>query len=268
MALTLNGKEEAVRRILAQFGRVAVAFSGGADSSLLLRLAADVVGPGRVLALTARSCLLPDRDLDNAATWAARHGLAETISHQFVDIQPLVWQEFAANPPDRCYRCKSRVYSVLREEARRQGIAILLDGTNADDLVSDRPGLRALREMGIVSPLAAAGLCKDEVRRLGRELGLDNWDMLSASCLATRIPTGLVVTAARLALVGLLEDFLLQHGVAGCRVRLDRWREDTVAVEVRGEDLARIVAGELRGELLNFFRHSGKINVFLDLRGR
>lgn len=268
MVLTLNGKEEAVRRILSQFGSVAVAFSGGTDSSLLLRLAADVVGAGRVLALTARSCLMPDRDLDNAATWAVRHGLAGTISHQFVDIQPLAWQEFAANPPDRCYRCKSRVYPVLMEEARRQGITTLLDGTNADDLGSDRPGLRALREMGIVSPLAAAGLSKEEVRRLGRELGLHNWDMLSASCLATRIPAGLAVTAPRLALIRTLEDFLLQRGLAGCRVRMDRWREDTVAVEVRGEDFARIVEGRLRSEILNFFRHSGKKNVFLDLRGR
>lgn len=268
MPLSLPDKEEAVRRLLSQFGSVAVAFSGGADSSLLLRLAADVLGPGRVLALTARSCLMPGRDLDNAATWAARHGLADTISHRFIDIWPLAWDDFAANPSDRCYRCKSRVYPVLQEEARRQGMATLLDGTNADDLDSDRPGLKALRELGIISPLAAAGLSKEEVRRLGRELSLDNWDRPSASCLATRIPTGLDVTAERLALIGLLEDFLLERGVAGCRVRLDRWRADAVAVEVRIEDLARIVEGGLRSELLDFFRNSGMNNVVLDLRGR
>jgi uncharacterized protein len=111
-------------------------------------------------------------------------------------------------------------------------------------------------------------LSKAEVRRLGRELGLDNWDRPSASCLATRIPFGLVLTAERLALIGRLEDFLLQRGLAGCRVRLDRWRADTVTLEVRIEDLAQVAKGEFRIELIDFFSNSGMSNVFLDLRGR
>lgn len=268
MTPSLDDKEEEVRRILAQHGRVAVAFSGGADSSLLLRLAVDVLGSGKVLALTARSCLLSERDLANAETWVARHGLAEWATHLLIDVQPLSWDEFAANPPDRCYQCKSRVYGTLLAQARQQGRTTLLDGTNADDLCSDRPGLRVLGELDIISPLAAAGLSKEEVRQLGRKLGLDNWNAPSASCLATRIPAGLTITTERLTHIGSLEDYLVRLGFPGCRVRLDSWQEDTVYVAVQEEDLARLASSVDRSDLLNFFSDSGAKKVFLDLRGR
>ena len=265
--MPLRDKEQALRRSLAQYGRVAIAFSGGADSSLLLRLALDTLGAAQVLALTASSCLLPARELERAATWPARHGL-KGLRHLVVEIDPLAWPEFTSNPADRCYRCKSRVYRVLREQARGQEIETLLDGTNADDLHSERPGLRASRELDIGAPLAEAGLRKEEVRQLSRELGLDTWDAPSASCLATRIPEGLAITPERLGRINILEAYLEQLGYAGCRVRLDRWREDAVAVQIREKDLVRFAASPQRESLLRFFSDSGVKKVFLDLRGR
>jgi uncharacterized protein len=266
--LPIHNKGQEVRRILAKYGRVAVAFSGGVDSSLLLWLALDTLGPANVLALTARSRLLPPRDLERAAGWPARHGLADTIIHVFVDIRPLSWDEFTSNPADRCYLCKSRVYRIFLEHAKRQGVTMLLDGTNADDLHSERPGLRALHELAIVTPLAAAGLHKLEVRALSRELGLDTWDAPSASCLATRIPEGLVITAERLARIDILEAHLERHGYAGCRVRLDLRHKDTVYVQVQEKDLPRLAAEQERTALFDFFNDSGVKKVFLDLRGR
>lgn len=266
--MPLRAKEQAVRRALARSGRVAIAFSGGADSSLLLWLALDTLGPAQVLVLTARSCLLPLRDLERAAGWPARHGLAGRVSHVFVDIQPLAWGEFTRNPADRCYLCKSRVYRLLLEQVRRQGFAQLLDGTNVDDLGSDRPGLRAIGELGIETPLAAVGLSKAEVRALSRELGLDTWDAPSASCLATRIPEGLTITAERLARIDILETHLEHIGCAGCRVRLDRFHEDRVYVQVQEKDLPRLAGGRERTTLLDFFNDSGVTKVFLDLQGR
>lgn len=266
--MPIRNKEQTARRILAQYGRVAVAFSGGVDSSLLLRLAFDTLGQANVLALTARSCLLTPRDLERAVTWPERHGLAGKVNHVFVDIKPLAWPEFAANPADRCYQCKHRVYTVLQEQARRQGMEILLDGTNYDDLHSGRPGLKALRELRIGTPLVSALLGKDEVRRLAHELGLDTWDAPSASCLATRIPEGLAITPKRLALIAALEAYLEQLGFAGCRVRLDRWCENTVYVQVQEKDLSQFAVGHQRLELLDFFSNSGAKKVFLDLRGR
>lgn len=247
---------------------MAIAFSGGVDSSLLLRLALDTLGPDNVLALTARSCLLTARELERAASWPARHGLAGKVRHFFVDLDPLAWKEFAANPADRCYQCKSRIYPILLEHGRSQGMTVLLDGTNYDDLHADRPGLRALRELGIGIPLAAAMLCKQEVRELAHILGLDTWDAPSGSCLATRIPEGTAITPKRLALIAAFEARLESYGYPGCRVSLDRSQPDAVTIQVREKDLSRFAAERRRANLLDFFSDSGIRKVFLDLRGR
>lgn len=265
--LSLRAKEQEVRAILARSGRAAVAFSGGADSSLLLRLALDVLGPDQVLALTVSSCLLPARELERVRSWPGRHGLREQVKQAFLAVDPLAWDEFAANPADRCYHCKSRVYRILLDHARQRGMETLFDGTNDDDLHSDRPGLRALRELCIVTPLALAGLSKAEVRALSRELGLDTWDAPSASCLATRIPAGLAITQERLARIASLEAHLEQLGYRGCRVRLDG-QADIFYVQVREKDLPRLAGGPERAALLDFFNNSGAKKVYLDLRGR
>lgn len=254
--------------MLEGFGMAAIAFSGGADSSLLLRLALDVLGPRRVLVLTARSCLLKPAELERAATWFRRHAITDPPVHEFVDIHPLEWGGFVRNPENRCYLCKSGIYSVFRNISREKGFQVLADGTNADDMNSDRPGLRAIAELGIETPLAAAGMTKEDVRKLSRELGLDTWNQPSASCLATRIPAGLAITPERLRLVAALEKHLEAAGFSGCRARLVSGEPGCVRIQVRKEDLPRIPA-DPRPDYPVEFPHSLKIRkVYFDSAGR
>lgn len=265
--MLLLEKEHRLEGILSRYKHVAVAFSGGADSSLLAGKALDVLGRENVLLLTARSCLLKQAELDNAATWLARHSL-ENVRHEFFDLEPLAWTEFTRNTPDRCYICKLRVYKLFAEAAARQGITDIIDGANDDDMHSVRPGLRALRELGVGTPLAEAGLTKNEVRLLSRELQLDTWDRPSSSCLATRMPVGVEITPERIGFVHGLESCLERMGFTGCRVRPDRCDDTLVSIEVREKDIWAIASDEKRMKLAEFFNDFGVKRIFLDLRGR
>ena len=266
--MLLLEKEHKLEGLLASYKRVTVAFSGGADSSLLAKKALEVLGTENVLLLTARSCLLKQSEVDFAANWLFRHGYEEQVDHKFIDLQPLSWAEFVRNPSDRCYLCKLRVYQMFAELSDQYGKAQLIDGTNDDDMQSTRPGLRALRELSIGTPLADAGLSKDEVRRLSRELQLDTWDRPSASCLATRIPDGLDITEERVSLVEKLESCLEAMGFKGCRVRLDRHKSDTVFIQVLKKDIAQLAMAANGSDLVHLFNDSGVKRIFLDLNGR
>lgn len=266
--MSLYDKKKLVDRIFEQYGKVAAAFSGGADSSLLLRLALDTLGSDRVLVLTARSCLAKPEEIERAATWFTRHAVPFPVAHEFVALQPLQWSDFVRNPDNRCYLCKSRVYAIFREIIRERGFDILVDGTNADDMNSARPGLRAISELGTGTPLAAAGMTKQEVRQLSREMGLDTWNKPSSSCLATRIPPGLPITLDRLDRIAAMEKHLEDAGFLGCRVRLDKDDAAKVCIQVQREDLPRITAGPQRDYLIEFFYNINISKVFLDLAGR
>lgn len=266
--MQIKEKEDQICRYLKQYDRVALAFSGGADSSLLLWYAVKVLGPDNVVAFTSRSCLLKQSELDRISRWFTRHNLPGQVIHRFIDIYPLDWQDFAANPADRCYLCKKRVYSLFLEQAERLQVNVLLDGTNADDLQSDRPGLKALKELGIKTPLAKAGLTKKVVRALSREAGLETWDKPSSSCLATRIPTGLDITIERIDLVRRAESVLEEMGFAGCRVRLDTVSANTAYIQVQEKDIHNITIDLHRAFLLEKFRKIGFSRVFLDIYGR
>ncbi len=264
----LREKVDLVRGRLKRHRRAALAFSGGADSSLLLYLALDTLGPDNVLVLTARSCLLTESELDRAASWFARHPRIPRARHVFVDVDPLSLDEFVRNPENRCYLCKREVYRLLWETVRSSGFVHLLDGTNDDDMHSDRPGLRALRELGISTPLAEAGLTKPEVRLASRDLRLDTWDHPSASCLATRIPAGLPVTVARMELVARLEAYLEKLGFAGCRARLDLHDTHAVTVQVQRPDLIRITRESIQASLREQFQQLGIDRIAVDPAGR
>lgn len=264
----LNKKVQRLEHILRQHGKIAIAFSGGADSSLLAAKALNVLGPENVLLLTARSCLLKQADIANAANWLDRHGYGEKGRHQFIEFQPLSWPEFVRNPPDRCYVCKLRVYRAFIEHMASTGIRQLVDGTNFDDLHSDRPGLRALQELQIGSPLAEAGLCKEEVRSLSHAMGVDTWDRPSASCLATRIPGGLSIAEEHLAKIEQIESFLESSGFTGCRARLDPAGKKIIFLQVKEDDLVRIAEPSIRSALYGFLSDFGIKEVFLDLQGR
>lgn len=266
--MLLQEKEHRLESLLASYKRVALAFSGGADSSLLLAKSLEVLGEDNVLVLTARSCLLKQKEVEKASTWLSRHGYDGKVQHRFVDLQPLSWDEVVQNPKDRCYLCKLRVYNLFVDVCAQNRISHLIDGTNYDDLHSDRPGLRALKELNIGTPLADAELTKKEVRSLSRQIGLDTWDHPSASCLATRLPDGLAITRSRIALVDKLEDYLESMGFNGCRVRLDRNNNEKVSIQVQEQDLERLAGDADREVLIRFFNDSGVKKIFLDLNGR
>lgn len=250
---------EKLRSILSSLDRVLVTFSGGVDSSLLLHVAQEVLGD-RALAITFVSPFLSRNERRRAADFCAEKG----IRHIILEVDPLNIEQIQANPPDRCYHCKRHLYSQGLAEARRLGKVHLVDGTQLSDASDHRPGHRALRELGIRSPLAEAGLDKEQVRRLSRELGLSSWNLPPMACLASRIPYGTPLQTDDLARVEAAEDFLFNEGFSLVRVR-DHSR--TARIELGIEDLTRLGEMDLRQRLVSHFRSIGYVSVTLDLEG-
>ncbi len=265
--MILEQKTKKLHSILEGYGRVAIAFSGGVDSSLLLKSAIDMLGPENVLALSARTCLVRAEEQQAAAGWLDRHG---QVGVEFlpVDLQPLSWKEFVGNSEERCYHCKLRIYKEFFELMQERDIQILLDGTNTDDLKSKRPGLRAIHELGVKTPLVEAGFDKNDVRARSRILLLDTSDRPSSSCFATRIPHGLEVTAERIEAIEGYEAGMEKLGFTGFRVRLHPLQEDTVVLQLQEDDFERFTRPGMRVAVVRFFRKAGVRSVFLDLIGR
>ncbi len=266
--MLLEDKVRRLQEILLDCSRVAVAFSGGVDSSLLLKTALDTLGAGNVLPLFADSLLVTPADRDRALSWPGRHGYSKGVVVQSVELYPLTWKEFVRNPPERCYLCKFRIYSQFIDIMEKRGIKVLVDGTNTDDLKDRRPGLRAIHELGVRTPLVEAGLGKDEIRARSRELGLDTWQQPSSSCLATRLPHGMAVTEELLQRVARREQGLARLGFSGCRLRLDRDDQGMVYLQVRQEDLDRLLDQGMRMAVVRFLQKDGADKVYLDLEGR
>ena len=235
----------AVRR----FARVAVAFSGGVDSSLLLAAALEVHGD-QVLALHGRTPLQAPGEHDKAMAVAAALGCRPLV----LELDPYAWPEVAANSEQRCYHCKYRLYQIFLAQAAERDRVVLLDGTNFSDLSKDRPGLAALRELGIRTPLAESGFTKEMVRAMARWRGLANWDKSAASCLATRIMGRQPLTRDKIALVARGEAFLLEKKFKGCRFR--HWGS-LCRIEVREEDYPRLISLAIWLEIDEFCRGLG-----------
>uniref|UniRef100_UPI004057C4C3 ATP-dependent sacrificial sulfur transferase LarE n=1 Tax=Candidatus Electrothrix sp. TaxID=2170559 RepID=UPI004057C4C3 len=268
----MNDKVKQLRGLLSGFDRVGIAFSGGVDSSFLLRMALEVLGPHRVLALHARSCLQKKQEQENAMTWPERHGYpANALQQQIIRTEPLTWDDFTANPENRCYLCKKHLYSLFLEDLHKENITTLLDGTNADDIrqgEAGRPGLRAIAEFAVHTPLADCGLNKDEVRSLSRKLGLDTADRPSSSCLATRIPHGMRITSERLHRIAALEQILENNGFTGCRVRLSRDSEHTLLVQIQEACLSQVCYESLKKSLFTPLKKENVHKIYLDVEGR
>ena len=261
MSVSLVDKKKNLEEILGNESRVAIACSGGVDSTLLLKVAFDVLGAENTMAVFADTTLLPPGEAEEA-----RNTVSNIGSRLFtVNLDPLSWPEFTENPRERCYLCKKKIYETFREKLADLDFRILMDGTNLDDLSDDRPGLKALEELDVKIPLAEARFTKDEIRQLSRELGLPNWNKYSSSCLATRIATGQQINSEKLETVKSCENFLQAFDFWGCRVRI---ADDLAIIEVQQDDILRFVQESTRQKVVKKFNDFGIEKVTLDMKGR
>jgi uncharacterized protein len=249
-----------LREILEGLGRVVVGFSGGVDSTFLLKTAADVLGTKNVLAVVAGSETYPSREVKEALR------LARFLKVRSREIQTreLENPEFAKNPPLRCYYCKGELWAVMKKIARAEGFAAIVDGSNADDTRDFRPGARASREMGVRSPLQEAGITKDEIRRLSKQAGLPTWDKPSLACLASRFPYGTPIEKKSLTQVGRAEDLLRGLGFGQLRVR---HHKSIARIEIPTEDFPGLMRPAVRRRVVAGLKKLGYVYVALDLAG-
>lgn len=247
-------------KLLQEMGAVAVAFSGGVDSSFLAAAAQRALGD-KAVAVTAYSETLPESERQEAIAIARQIGIRHVLLH----ISELNSAEFVANTPDRCYYCKKERFDALKKWADEEKIAWVLEGSNADDKSDYRPGMRAIDELcGVRSPLLEAGLTKEEIRVISKEWGVPTWNKPSAACLSSRVAYGLPVTAERLKQIEQAEAFLKQYCHGQVRVR---HHDNLARIEVSPEDIAGLAAPDTAGLINTELRRLGFTFVTLDLAG-
>jgi uncharacterized protein len=250
-------KLDSLKRILSEMGGVVVAFSGGTDSTFLLKVAHDELGE-KAIAVTATSSSLPREELEYAAELASQ--LA--VRHLIIESDELESPGFVANSPDRCYHCKQLRFDALMKLAEEKGFSYVVDGTNFDDQGDHRPGMRAARELGVRSPLMEAGFTKADIRAISRELGLPTWNKPSNACLASRVPYGTPITRERMQQIEQAERLLHNLGFTQVRVRA---HAEVARIEVEAENLPVLLENRL--PIVEELRRLGFSYVTIDLEG-
>lgn len=252
-------KLEALRSYLKQLHSVAVAFSSGVDSTFLLKVAADTLGSS-VIAVTAQSCSFPKRELNEAIAFCQKEG----IRHFVCESEELNIEGFAQNPKNRCYLCKKELFEKIQVIADENNIENIVEGSNLDDNGDYRPGLLAVAELGIKSPLRACNLTKADIRALSKYLELPTWEKQSFACLSSRFVYGETITEEKLGMVDRAEQLLLDMGFHQVRVRI---HGRMARIEVEPAEFAKLMEDSNRSELVTKFKEYGFTYVTLDLQG-
>ncbi|MBN2070890.1 MAG: ATP-dependent sacrificial sulfur transferase LarE [Candidatus Krumholzibacteriota bacterium] len=252
-------KLERLKRMIRERGPMALAFSGGVDSAFLLAVLREVLGDG-LLAVTATAAFIDERETGEAIEIAASLG----VDHQVIDVGMSDIDRFVENPPDRCYHCKKHLFSKIIETAEERGFGVVCDASNIDDEGDYRPGMKALKELGVLSPLREAGLTKADIRALSREMGLATWNKPAMACLATRIPFGEKITPEKLSRILRAERFLVSLGFEAARVRS---HGDLARIEVDREKTSLLAEPGAREKIVEHLRSLGFRYITVDIEG-